>query len=65
VGAWVRPFEPAGARPGSYSGSAQEITDGVRALRAAGFNQVELMDLPGTMEALEALAPVVEAIHAD
>lgn len=65
VGAWVRPLEPAGVRPGSLSGSAEEITDAVRTLRTAGFNQVELMYLPGTMEALDALAPVVEAIHAD
>jgi alkanesulfonate monooxygenase SsuD/methylene tetrahydromethanopterin reductase-like flavin-dependent oxidoreductase (luciferase family) len=65
VGAWVRPLEPAGVRPSSLSGSADEITEAVRSLRAAGFNQVELMYLPGTMEALEALAPVVEAIHAD
>ena len=65
VGAWARPLEPAGGRPGSLSGSAEEITEAVRALRAAGFNRVELMYLPGTLEALEALAPVVEAIHAD
>ena len=65
VGAWVRPLEPAGVRPSSLSGSPDEITEAVRSLRAAGFNQVELMYLPGTMEALEALAPVVEAIHAD
>jgi hypothetical protein len=37
----------------------------VRSFRGAGFTQVELMYLPGTLEALEALAPVVEAIHAD
>ena len=65
VGAWVRPLEPAGVRPSTLSGSAEEITAGVRSLRAAGFNQVELMYLPGTLEALERLAPVVEAIHAD
>jgi alkanesulfonate monooxygenase SsuD/methylene tetrahydromethanopterin reductase-like flavin-dependent oxidoreductase (luciferase family) len=65
VGAWVRPLAPAGVRPSSLSGSAEEITESVRTLRAAGFNQVELMYLPGTIEALEALAPVVEAIHAD
>ena len=65
VGAWVRPLEPAGVRPSSLSGSVEEITEAVRSIRAAGFNQVELMYLPGTLEALERLAPVVEAIHAD
>jgi hypothetical protein len=56
---------PAGVRPSWLSGSAEEIADSVRSFRDAGFTQVELMYLPGTMEALEALAPVVEAIHAD
>jgi alkanesulfonate monooxygenase SsuD/methylene tetrahydromethanopterin reductase-like flavin-dependent oxidoreductase (luciferase family) len=65
VGVWVRPLEPAGARPASLSGSADEIADAVRSFRDAGFTQVELMYLPGTLEALDALAPVVEAIHAD
>ena len=65
VGVWVRPLEPAGVRPSSLSGSAEQIADGVRSFRGAGFTQVELMYLPATMEALEALAPVVEAIHAD
>jgi alkanesulfonate monooxygenase SsuD/methylene tetrahydromethanopterin reductase-like flavin-dependent oxidoreductase (luciferase family) len=65
VGAWVRPLEPSGARAGSLSGSAVEIADTIRSFRDAGFTQVELMYLPGTLEALEALAPVVEAIHGD
>jgi alkanesulfonate monooxygenase SsuD/methylene tetrahydromethanopterin reductase-like flavin-dependent oxidoreductase (luciferase family) len=65
VGVWARPLEPAGVRPSALSGSAEEIADGVRSFRDAGFTQVELMYLPGTVEALDALAPVVEAIHAD
>jgi alkanesulfonate monooxygenase SsuD/methylene tetrahydromethanopterin reductase-like flavin-dependent oxidoreductase (luciferase family) len=65
VGAWVRPLDSAGVRPSTLSGSAEEIADAVRGFRAAGFDKVELMYLPGTTEALEALAPVVEAIHAD
>jgi hypothetical protein len=39
--------------------------DAFRSFREAGFTQLEIMFGPGTMEALEALAPVVEAIHAD
>jgi alkanesulfonate monooxygenase SsuD/methylene tetrahydromethanopterin reductase-like flavin-dependent oxidoreductase (luciferase family) len=65
VGVWVRPLDPVGARPSQLSGSAEQIADAVRSFRDAGFTQVELMYLPGTMEALDALAPVVEAIHAD
>lgn len=65
VGVWVRPLEPRGARPGNLSGTTEEIADAVRSFRDAGFTQVELMYLPGTIEALEALAPVVAAIRAD
>jgi alkanesulfonate monooxygenase SsuD/methylene tetrahydromethanopterin reductase-like flavin-dependent oxidoreductase (luciferase family) len=65
VGVSVRPLEPAGARAGALTGSAEEIADAIRTFREAGFTQVELMYHPGTMEALEALAPVVEAINAD
>lgn len=64
VGAWVRPLDAAGLRPDLLSGSAEEIADAVRSLRAAGFDRVELMYLPGTMQALEALAPVVELVRA-
>lgn len=65
VGIWTRPLEASGARASALSGPPEEIADSIRAFRASGFNQVELMYLPATMEALEALAPVVEAIHAD
>lgn len=65
VGAWVRPLEASGARPSSLSGSAEEIADAVRGFRAVGYDHVELMYLPATMEALEALAPVVEMLRAD
>lgn len=65
VGVWARPLEPAGARPSSVSGSAEQIADTLRTFRDVGFTQVELMYLPGTIEALEALAPVVEALRAD
>ncbi|HET9852689.1 MAG TPA: LLM class flavin-dependent oxidoreductase [Candidatus Limnocylindrales bacterium] len=65
MGAFVRPFEPAGSRPGSLSGTTEEIADQVRELRSAGYDRVELAWQPGTMAALEALAPVVESIRAD
>ncbi len=65
VGAWARPLDPVGTRADTLSGNAEQIADTIRQFREAGFTHVELMYLPGTMEALEALAPVVEAIHAD
>ena len=65
VGVWARPLEPAGARPGALSGPPEQIADTIRSFRGVGFTQVELMYLPGTMEALELLAPVVEMLHAD
>jgi alkanesulfonate monooxygenase SsuD/methylene tetrahydromethanopterin reductase-like flavin-dependent oxidoreductase (luciferase family) len=65
VGAWVRPLEPAGVHASSLSGSAEQMADTVRSFRAAGFDHVELMYLPATIEALDALAPVVEMVRAD
>jgi alkanesulfonate monooxygenase SsuD/methylene tetrahydromethanopterin reductase-like flavin-dependent oxidoreductase (luciferase family) len=65
IGVSVRPLEAAGFAPSAISGSAEEIADAFRTFRDAGFTQLEIMFGPGTMEALEALAPVVEAIHAD
>lgn len=65
VGVYAHPLEPAGMRPSRLSGSAEEITDGIRAFRDAGYTQVELMYAPPTMAALDALAPVVDAIRAD
>ena len=65
VGARVRPLDPAGIRPSAISGSAEEIADAVRSFREAGFTRLEMMLAPGRLDALEALAPVVEAIRAD
>lgn len=65
VGVSVRPHEAAGFGPGVISGSVEEIADAFRSFRDAGFTQLEIMVGPGTMAAVEALAPVVEAIRAD
>jgi alkanesulfonate monooxygenase SsuD/methylene tetrahydromethanopterin reductase-like flavin-dependent oxidoreductase (luciferase family) len=65
VGVSARPLEPAGVRPDVVSGSADEIAEAFRSFRDAGFTQLEIMFGPGTMEALDALAPVVEAIRGD
>jgi hypothetical protein len=65
VGVSVRPLSPAGERPDVISGSAEEIADAFRSFRDGGFTQLEIMLGPGTMEALEALAPVLELLDAD
>lgn len=64
VGMYVRPLEPAGADPGRLSGSAEEMAEVILTFRDAGYTQVELMYSPGTMEALEALGPVLEGVRA-
>ena len=45
--------------------SAEAIADGMRSFRDAGFSQVDLMLGPGTVEAFEAMAPVLELLRAD
>ena len=47
------------------SGSAEEIAEGLRAFRAGGFTQIEILLWPRTLPALEAMAPVLELLDAD
>ncbi len=65
AGVAVRPLDPAGQRPDVISGSADEIADSIQSFREAGFTQLDIMLGPGTMEALDALAPVLERLDAD
>jgi len=65
VGVVVLPLEAARFRAGAISGSAEEIADAFRSFRDAGFTQLEIMLGPGTMEALDALAPVLELVNTD
>lgn len=65
AGLSVRPLDPAGAREDAISGSAEEIADALRSFREAGFSQVDLMVGPGTIEAFDAMAPVLELLRAD
>ena len=46
-------------------GSAEEIADGLRSFRAAGYTQVEILLWPRTVAAVEAMAPVLELLDAD
>ena len=62
VGIVVNPLEPAGAQPHAISGSVIEIADQLRAFRDAGFTQVELMLTPGTLDAFDTLAPVLQRV---
>jgi alkanesulfonate monooxygenase SsuD/methylene tetrahydromethanopterin reductase-like flavin-dependent oxidoreductase (luciferase family) len=65
IGVLVNPFLRAGERPDVVSGSPAEIARTLRTFHDVGYTQVELMFGPGTIEALEALAPVVELVRAD
>lgn len=65
VGVGVNPLDPAGARGHVISGSPDEIARAVRSFRDAGFTRLEMMLGPGTVEALEALVPVLELLDAD
>ena len=47
------------------TGSAEQIADAVRTFREGGFTQVELLPTPTSVEAVEALAPVLELLRAD
>ncbi|MHB8674070.1 MAG: LLM class flavin-dependent oxidoreductase [Candidatus Limnocylindrales bacterium] len=46
-------------------GSAEEIADCLRAFRAGGFTQVEVLAWPPTLAALEAMAQVLELLDGD
>jgi alkanesulfonate monooxygenase SsuD/methylene tetrahydromethanopterin reductase-like flavin-dependent oxidoreductase (luciferase family) len=65
AGISVNPLEPSGWRESVISGPAEEIADGLRSFREAGFTQVDIMLGPGTVEAVEAMAPVLELLQAD
>jgi alkanesulfonate monooxygenase SsuD/methylene tetrahydromethanopterin reductase-like flavin-dependent oxidoreductase (luciferase family) len=65
AGVDVHPLEPAGQQTGAIAGSPAEIADALRTFPAAGFTQLEIMVSPGTLAAMEALAPVLELLDAD
>lgn len=63
VGVSVNPLQPAGWRPSVISGTTTQVADALRAFRIAGFSQVDIMLGPGTVEAVEAMAPVIESLR--
>jgi len=65
VGVPVNPLEPAGVEAATISGEPAQIADALRAFREVGCTQVDIMIAPGSVEAVEALAPVVEMLRAD
>ena len=65
AGISVNPLQPSGWRASVISGQPEEIADGLRSFREAGFTQVDIMLGPGTLEAYDAMAPVLELIRAD
>jgi hypothetical protein len=58
-------MEPAGATARALSDSAEEIADAFHSFHDGGYTQPEIMAGPGTMDALETLAPVLELLDAD
>jgi alkanesulfonate monooxygenase SsuD/methylene tetrahydromethanopterin reductase-like flavin-dependent oxidoreductase (luciferase family) len=65
AGLGVHPLEQRHPEGRRVAGSAEEIADQFRSFREAGYTQVDLMVNPGTVEAFDALAPVVEMLAAD
>ncbi len=66
AGLLVKPLESEPDPTGEHlTGSPERIADAVRTFRAGGFTQVELLPTPASVEALEALAPVLELLRAD
>ncbi len=66
AGVWVRPLDPKPDPTGAQlSGSPEQIADAIRTIRDGGYTQIELEPTPVSMEAVEALAPVLELLRAD
>jgi alkanesulfonate monooxygenase SsuD/methylene tetrahydromethanopterin reductase-like flavin-dependent oxidoreductase (luciferase family) len=64
VGVFVSPLAPAGHAPDELSGTPQQIADAIRTFEDAGYTRFEMMFNPGTIEAFEALARVLERFDA-
>jgi alkanesulfonate monooxygenase SsuD/methylene tetrahydromethanopterin reductase-like flavin-dependent oxidoreductase (luciferase family) len=64
IGVNVAPFLPPDQRPNVLSGSPGGIAAGLLAFREAGYTRAELMVEPGSVDALEALAPVLGIVRA-
>lgn len=64
VGVVVNPLAVAGERADVIFGSTEEVVDGLLGFRDAGCTRLEIMLTPGTMEALDALGPVLERVRA-
>ncbi len=65
AGISVNPLQPSGWRESVISGPAEEIADALRSFREVGYTQVDIMRGPGTVEAFDAMAPVLELLRAD
>jgi alkanesulfonate monooxygenase SsuD/methylene tetrahydromethanopterin reductase-like flavin-dependent oxidoreductase (luciferase family) len=65
AGISVNPQMVAGFDQNVISGSAEEMADAIRSFREIGFSQVDLMLGPGTVDAFDAMAPVLELLRAD
>jgi alkanesulfonate monooxygenase SsuD/methylene tetrahydromethanopterin reductase-like flavin-dependent oxidoreductase (luciferase family) len=65
AGVEVRPLDVTSEKDEIISGPAERIADALREFRGAGYTQADLMVSPGSVEAFDALAPMVELLAAD
>jgi alkanesulfonate monooxygenase SsuD/methylene tetrahydromethanopterin reductase-like flavin-dependent oxidoreductase (luciferase family) len=63
IGVGVRPLPNAEPRDDILTGTSDEIAAKIRSYGEAGYTQVELQSGPATVQALEALAPVLELVR--
>lgn len=64
AGLSINPLRPADWHQAVISGSADKMADALLGFRDAGFTQVDLILGPGTLEAMDAMAPVVDRVRA-
>jgi alkanesulfonate monooxygenase SsuD/methylene tetrahydromethanopterin reductase-like flavin-dependent oxidoreductase (luciferase family) len=66
AGVDIKPLEGAPHPEAAYiGGSPEQMADQIRTLRSAGYTRIELFFTPPTVDALEALAPVLELLRGD
>jgi alkanesulfonate monooxygenase SsuD/methylene tetrahydromethanopterin reductase-like flavin-dependent oxidoreductase (luciferase family) len=63
IGMSANPLLAHGEKPDTLSGSAEEMAATLRTFVDGGYTQVELMFEPPTIEALDALAPLIELLR--
>lgn len=66
AGISVRPLDTEPDPKGEHlTGTPEQLADAIRTFREGGFTQAELLVTPASVQAVEALAPVLELLRAD